>query len=1182
MFPAPIARQIAQRFAVVVAALWAGAGMSAAWALDPSLDVSQNGHRAWRNLDGFGLGTIVAMTQTTDGYIWLATPNGVLRFDGARSVPWRAPPGATLPDMRVRALRGTPDGALWIGTLRGLARLEQGVLVVYPSLMGKAVNAIEEGSDGTIWVGGSGGDVAFLCAIRAGASECHGDDGSLGRTVTGLYRDGLNRLWVAGTDRVWKWGPQPMASYALPSPIVSIGTLTGTLDGAVVVGTRHHVVTLADGKVEELPLRGRTGALSYGKVLRDSGGALWLAVADSGLLHLHEGRVDTFTMAQGLSGNNILALFEDRQGNVWVSTTRGLDQFRPLAAVPQARTHGLTGRARSVFSARDGSMWAGTTTGLYERNRSGVWERRSPEASSLFEDRRGRIWTTSRSGLGYFDGGRFVAATSIPAGPVDAIAEDSKGTIWVAHRGAGLFRLPPDGTVKHTPWANVGVSARVSTMTVDPINDSLWLGMWSGAVVNVHEGQIRTLPELPDASSSPRINQLRAESNGTLWIANVAGLTRIRGDHVSRLDTRSGLPCDHVFWTLVDAHSVWISAPCGLMRVDRAEIDAWAAAADQGLPARVKVRWLDNWDGVIQPVPLNTLGQFALNFNFTPKLTRSPDGRIWAVSEDLVTVDPERIPVSPVPPQVHVESLVSDGKTYEPRSSMRLPPLQKNLAIDYTGLNFPVPERLQFRYKLEGRDKDWQDAGNRRQAFYTDLPPGSYLFRVTASNEHGLRAPEGATLMFSIEPAWWQANIFRAACVAGTALVLYGLYQLRIARLSRMLASEVATSQENARLYRDLREREARVRRLFNSNIIGIFTWNLDGRILEANHAFGEIIGYCTEDFASGQMRWRDLMPAEWNEDNDRIMTVLRASNIAPPFEAEYVRKDGSRVPVLIGAALFDGMPTEGVAFVLDLTARKQAEEAARDNELRCHDLVMQLSDANRVASIGQLSASIAHEINQPLAGIIINASAGLRMLEADPPNIEGSRETARRLVRDSDRAANVITRLRALFSKKESTLEPMDLNEATREVIAMTRNDLERNRVVVSSQLADDLPSVSGDRIQLQQVIFNLVRNASDAMRDIHDRRRHLTVKTERDGDDRVRVTVRDAGSGLDRESMGRLFDAFYTTKTGGMGIGLSVSRSIIQRHHGRLWAEPNDDLGAAFMFSIPHHPDSASISSG
>jgi signal transduction histidine kinase len=230
-----------------------------------------------------------------------------------------------------------------------------------------------------------------------------------------------------------------------------------------------------------------------------------------------------------------------------------------------------------------------------------------------------------------------------------------------------------------------------------------------------------------------------------------------------------------------------------------------------------------------------------------------------------------------------------------------------------------------------------------------------------------------------------------------------------------------------------------------------------------------------------------------------------------------------------------------------------------------------------RVASLGALTASIAHEVNQPLSGIITNASTCLRMLAADPPNVDGACETARRTIRDANRASDVITRLRALFGKKHPANEPVDLNEATHEVITLLQSELQRSRVLLRAELGDDIPRITGDRVQLQQVILNLLRNALDAMSSIQDHPRQLLIRTERESDDRVRLSVQDAGVGFKPQDEGRLFDAFYTTKSSGMGVGLSVSRSIIESHHGRLWATPNDGPGATFSFSIPRQPESA-----
>lgn len=262
----------------------------------------------------------------------------------------------------------------------------------------------------------------------------------------------------------------------------------------------------------------------------------------------------------------------------------------------------------------------------------------------------------------------------------------------------------------------------------------------------------------------------------------------------------------------------------------------------------------------------------------------------------------------------------------------------------------------------------------------------------------------------------------------------------------------------------------------------------------------------------------------------------------------------------------------EYIAAVQDVTARRMSEDALATARSA-------LAKFARVTSLGVLAASIAHEVNQPLSGINTNAGTSLRMLDADPPNLEGAREATRRTLRDANRASEVTTRLRSLFIREELALEELDLNEVTREVIALCLSDLQRSRIALHSELAEDLPMITGDRIQLQQVILNLLRNATDAMVDVYDRPRRLLIRTERENADRVRVSVGDVGVGIDPESMNKLLDAFYTTKSDGMGLGLSVSRSIIERHRGRLWAEPNDGPGATFSFSIPRDPENVPI---
>jgi PAS domain S-box-containing protein len=394
----------------------------------------------------------------------------------------------------------------------------------------------------------------------------------------------------------------------------------------------------------------------------------------------------------------------------------------------------------------------------------------------------------------------------------------------------------------------------------------------------------------------------------------------------------------------------------------------------------------------------------------------------------------------------------------------------------------------------------------------------------------------------------------------------------RIAILE-LLAAQAAISLENTRLYADLQEREAKVRRLVDSNIIGIFIWDFADRIIEANEAFLHIVGYSREDLVSGRLRWTELTPSEWKGVDDRAVAERRATGSCKAFEKEYLRKDGSRVPVLLGAANFGGRRDRGVAFVLDLTERKSAEENLRESERRYREAQMALAHANRVTTMGQLTASIAHEVNQPIAATVTHAQAALRWLGGDPPDLGEVRRGLDAIVKDGIRAGDVIGRIRALVNKVPPRHDGLDINKAILEVIEVARTELRRNGVSLQTELAKGLPVIQGDRIQLQQIVLNLIMNAVEAMSEASNGSRDLLISTAEDISKGVVVTVRDSGPGLSPESLGRLFDPFYTTKPDGMGMGLSICRSIIEAHGGRVWATANLPQGACFHFSLPAH---------
>ncbi|MDB5541276.1 MAG: domain S-box protein [Devosia sp.] len=377
--------------------------------------------------------------------------------------------------------------------------------------------------------------------------------------------------------------------------------------------------------------------------------------------------------------------------------------------------------------------------------------------------------------------------------------------------------------------------------------------------------------------------------------------------------------------------------------------------------------------------------------------------------------------------------------------------------------------------------------------------------------------------------------------------------------------------------YRDLAEREARIRRLVDANIIGVFFWDFEGGIIEANDAFLGIVGYSREDLTPGRIRWTDLTPPEWTPRDRQLVSQIRRTGFVQAYEKEFFRKDGSRVPVLIGAATIEPGGDQGVAFVLDLTERKRAEAEARKSEERYREVQNALAHANRVATMGQLTASIAHEVKQPITSTVLNAQVALLQLTSPPLDMAELRESLEQIVKDGNRASDVISRIRALVQKAPLKKDRLEINDVIREVIGLTRAEAMRNRVSVRTELADDLPPVQGDRVQLQQVILNLIVNAMEAMSSDSEGPRELVIGTARADPEGVLVTVRDTGPGFPPGALDRLFEAFHTTKPTGLGMGLSISRSIVEAHGGRLWASANQPRGAIFQFTVPADHDPA-----
>lgn len=804
---------------------------SCAFALDPTLDVSQYAHTAWKVSQGFANGVIFSMAQTPDGYLWIGTDSGLYRFDGVRSLHWRPPAGDQLASSDIRSLRSARDGRLWIGTVKGLASWKEGKLTHYPQVDGLVVVTLFEDRDGTIWAGGWSLSTGKLCRIQREQTECIGEDGRFGTGVTALFEDKGGNLWAGAITGLWRWKPGPPKLYALPDPANGINSLIESDDGGILVAKDSGIIKLRDGKAEVFPL---PAGLQFkpGKLFRDRHGALWIgAVAESGLLHIHQGVTDLFTPADGvfgdLSGGAVAGLLEDREGSVWVATADGVDRFRDFAVTTISRQQGLSGDSMSsILAAKDGSMWLGESNGLNQwRNGKVTVYRKESRASlrvgspvytlragmpaesrpvreiiddglpadsidSLFEDSHGQIWVTTHSGVAILKSGRFFPVSSVPHGIVFSITEDHTGTVWLSHQ-EGLFRLLAARVVERIPWTKLGRGEPAIALCHDPSEGGLWLGFSNGDVVFFKQGQLTATYALGESVGSFHI-----DAKGTLWAATTRGLARIKGGRVLMLTSQKGLPCNTVHWMMeADADSSWLYTACGLVRVAQSELDAWASNPKSTIHATV----LDSVDGV---------RSLQFHYGRSPIVAKAADGELWFLPfGDVSVFDPHHLHENKLPPPVHIEQITVDDKSYDATNGIRLHPRVRNLAIDYTALSLVAPEKMRFRYKLEDLDEDWREVGNVRQVQYTNLPPKHYRFRVLACNNSGVWNETGDTLEFVIPPMWYQTNWFYALCAAAFLGSLWAAYQLRVRQLAAQFNMRLEERVgERTRLARDLHD----------------------------------------------------------------------------------------------------------------------------------------------------------------------------------------------------------------------------------------------------------------------------------------------------------------------------------------------------------------------------------------
>jgi ligand-binding sensor domain-containing protein len=780
--------------------------------LDPTKAISQYAHNIWRMQDGLFLGVPVAIAQTADGYLWIGTPNGLMRFDGARFVPWNPPDGQPLPRTDILSLLSSRDGSLWIGTGRGLARWKAGVLTSYAD-SGDHVFAILESKNGTIWIARSQipDRKGPLCRVSGDHVECLGDAAGIPlSSATRLAEDTQGNIWVGGFAGLCRWKTGSSNTYFKKEfdkskGLIGVEALATDHDGSLWAGiersgTRRELQRFADGAWKGYVLPGISGTNSdISTLFIDRDNTLWIGTGDRGIFRVRNGNVEHFGSADGLSSDAVATFYQDREGTMWIGTSKGVDSFRDFRVVSFSIREGLTADSVStVLAGHDDTVWIGNSGAvnfLRAGKLSAIRERHGlpgRNVTTMFEDHSGRLWIGVDSALSIYEQGSFRPVRKPDGsslGVVFSITEDSEHNIW-ALAGRKLLRIQ-DLNVKEDI-----ASPQISTAFVvvsDP-KGGIWLGLTNGDLIHYKHSQTQTFS--PDRSvTSAQIRAIAVNSDGSIWGATLKGLVRWKGGIRKLLTTKNGLPCNDIFTLINDGKgSLWLYTRCGLVEIANSQLRKWWEQPD----AVVALRTFDVFDGV-------QAGSTPLQ----PQAARSADGRLWFANDLILQmIDPQNLQKNLLPPPVYIESVVADRTNYVPEGDLRLPRLTRDLEIDYTALSFVVPQKVRYRYMLEGHDRGWQEPENRRQAFYNGLAPGQYRFRVVACNNDGVWNESGAALNFEIPPMFYQTNWFLALCGMSAATILWLLYLFRM----RQMADRI-----KGRLEERLGERERIARELHDT-----------------------------------------------------------------------------------------------------------------------------------------------------------------------------------------------------------------------------------------------------------------------------------------------------------------------------------------------------------------------------